>query len=1083
MPGNDNNAPASEVKPKILGFVDPEVSPQELINLCNLDKAFSLQCTQNEQELWTYLLHRDYPQWGVIGNPKEYYIRIASVYGIKLREAGPFAKFSGRELLEQQAQANPGRLTLQIQVGKTDPFPVADVVARTYSGALSQVLDNLAQYKVTDPDKWIFKIKSDDLGVEHLTSDWLYLVRQTLMTIFSDNRVDEWVLEITQAEDIEAEHIAIFDLLQCQAGLCDILATTISRRLRRLADEVSRGNIVIDPVKIIKVAFGVVPGEVVHYFQTLSNLLFINDAFTQEIIDYYRDLIYFIPGIKLSLLPRGYPFIKRENIDKFDVKLFHVDPLVQPKVLPDYLNAPVFGEIDTTDEEFQMWRSDEKPYPIISRYPSKQTMADRMEIVLPGIKQVIEILQAELVLAFPHREAGFIIAGGMFSIIFDDYLSTKTNWLLKTDVDFFVYGKTHEFRVRAFEIIMRVLTREYPMGPSNRHKMNLEMSIDEYIVDGKPVMAYSVLKSVVTAQRYEYLDKNYQPVGYWRSDPQREVTGKGAYRLDQHERSIAFQVINTNSKDGFEVIMNFDTSHIQVGFDCFDGWIATPYWELYYPRREALLVRYNMRGGRFTKALYRGFALKTLLPYALLLKMSGTDYASVIRPERKIVFKPEKNNGKYPFPDDLKPPNTRNFSHRATIRKRIVTKDVEIIVTGDNTELENPSTLVSVRYKKDHAGEYDHIDTVVTDVRQIFERIKYDGQFKNGFDGYVNSAYLTFKIASLPEERHMGYNKLSKFLLRDARIVTDPRNEPVQFPNSGTEMFKWSIMTEALVHSKVLMPYHEYILLKSRNLKAGPAIIKMGQVPLQAMVEDEVLELKPYDSYRLRLDSPLIYSSYRQNPDTTRAPKDTNILPRHNLSLVVKPSKNLDFPHPRVFSVIKPPGNEEYDGVDVFNRNKKEIIHRYFNFPITIEGVVSFKSDEDFDALDLHAPMLSDEERQLLPRLTYEQFTQVVSRKLVLDTGRGGFQYLVEFPASVSESIFLDECDWTMPLDEVLGNRELRFNSICIFESQIVPELGTADGKPIEVKPAPGDEEFFANPPSALKIFRSFLIIGESPVT
>jgi hypothetical protein len=95
-----------------------------------------------------------------------------------------------------------------------------------------------------------------------------------------------------------------------------------------------------------------------------------------------------------------------------------------------------------------------------------------------------------------------------------------------------------------------------------------------------------------------------------------------------------------------------------------------------------------------------------------------------------------------------------------------------------------------------------------------------------------------------------------------------------------------------------------------------------------------------------------------------------------------------------------------------------------------------------------------------------------------LDFGATGYSYVVTFPASISESIFLDESDWTMPLSEALGNRDLRFNSICIFEYPILAEDDLNKPFAIKIEPGPGDEEFFANPPSLLKIFRSFKIIS-----
>lgn len=1105
MSGNDNNTPVVQSRydaETILSLIDPDIRAQELVDRCLFDKNFNVECTENEQTLWTYLLHRDYPQWGVIGKAKEYYTRIAAVHGIALKNTTSIANISGSKLVNSQRQTQLQRPILYLQVENLPPFPIADVVARTYSGALKQVLDNLERYQVTDANRWIFRITDEDLNVDHQQGNWAQSLSNILTILLSDNILDEHGIRSMITPDIEAEVIAAFDLLQCQEGLCDVLTITVTERLNRLSLEVIAGNVSIEPVKLVRVEFGVAPGAVVLYFQALSNLLFINDAFTEDIIEYYRDLIRLIPGIKLSLMPRGYPFIKRQNLDKFDSKLFHVNPLVKPIVFPDYLTAKVFGEIDQSNPDFDMWRSEDKPYPIITSFPDEPTIKQRMETVLPGVNSAIQILQLRMGREFPNREAGFIVAGGMFSIIFDDYLSTKTNWLLKTDADFFVYGRTHELRVRAFTIIMEVLISEYPMGPETRHKTTAEMPPALHVVNGKKTMAYSVFKSVVTAQRYEYLDRDLKPVSFKTKYP-RDGEEHGAYRVDQYERSLAFQVINTNSKDGFEVIMNFDTSHIQVGFDCYDGWMATPYWELYYPRREALLVRYNIRGSRFTKALYRGFVLKTLMPYALLLKMTGEDYAGVIRPNRIIAFAPRPTNGKYPFPDDLKPPRAYDFGHRPLVQTRIITKDVEIIHTGDNTDLENPSRIAT-SYVKWGGPRPEYHETTVKDLGEIFERIKYDGQFKNGFDGYVNSAYLTFKIAPAPQEHHSSRNKLSKFLLRDARLVGDPRVIPVEFPTPGTEAFKWSIMTEVLVHSKTLMPIPQYYLGRAEverpvtqmatifshfnsahrtNIKNNTNSTPVNARKVAVLAQSPFYWYATVDKQTQRLidEKPKVYRHYLKNPDSTRAPTDTDALPRHNLSLVAKSIVNVDFPDPKVFGALKPKDAVESGGDldDRLNMNysKKTIIHQYFNFPILIEGVVSFDSQEDFDSLDLHAPMLTDEQRDQLPRLTYEQFNDVALGRLKLDFTNTGYSYIVTFPASVSESIFLDESDWTMSLNEALGNRDLRFNSICIFEYPILAEDDPNKPFAIKIEPGLGDEEFFANPPSLLKIFRSFKIM------
>jgi hypothetical protein len=104
-----------------------------------------------------------------------------------------------------------------------------------------------------------------------------------------------------------------------------------------------------------------------------------------------------IPNISVALLPSGYPFTKRNNIDRIDKDLFVINPFKQPVVSPDYLSADVVATLrkDPVDEqgrEIRLWRAGPPP-PIIEHYPTQEEVLNRMEVSFPTITDFIMGLQ------------------------------------------------------------------------------------------------------------------------------------------------------------------------------------------------------------------------------------------------------------------------------------------------------------------------------------------------------------------------------------------------------------------------------------------------------------------------------------------------------------------------------------------------------------------------------------------------------------------------------------------------------------------------------------------------------------------
>jgi len=985
----------------ILEVIDLSASAQDLINRCATDPQYNLLCNTQENQLWSYLLVRDYPSWGKIGNPKEYYLRIAAHYGIKLRDTSDVDGIPGQKLLEQEELSSKTPL-FQVQVLNHEPFTVSKLLAKTYSKAFNEVITNNEVYQVTDPAKWVFHLNEDDSNVQHLNSDWSTIVNDIFKTIFHDN-----VIPKSANEDVEAELIIIFGLLVCQSKLCDFVVDLVSTRLTRLTENVKKNDILYEEANLVKIEFDVAPGFVHDYLQAVSNLLYLNNEFNQEIIEYYDSLIESVPTIKLSLMPHGYPFTKRDNFDKVKRDMFIVNPLKKPKVLPDYLGSKIFADLDASNPLASVWRNNEPPLPIIDKVPTEATIRERMEIVLPNVNRAVDEIGNKFRIAFPNNEAGVIVAGGMFSLIFDDwYAKEGTHWLWKTDVDFFVYGKDHDLRVKAFDMLFDILTVIYD---NNTYK-------------------YSTLKSVLTCVRKLYYDEDYNETKYNTKMPK----GSKYKRKDRYLRNMGYQIINTNSKDAFEVIMNFDTSHIQIGLDSHKGWMATPYWELYYPRREALLVRYNIRGARFQKALYRGFALKINMPYALLLKANGLNYAQVIRDDKVIILIPNADAG---YADDL---NTSKGVKRAGKPKRWVSRTNDNDAKIETDGFGKLGKLNEGQSITEYPSSTNNRNFGLTyNLEDIRNRVKFDGQFKNGFDAYVNADYLRFSVRS---QIVRGIEKIHRFLFRDVKIIHNPNKVPVPFPTIGTSKLKWSLNTKILKTSDI----HNPGFYSTSDGK--PFINKYGDNAEVEILRNAVVKTNELVTFAEANDNSV---------DNVRAGV---LLPDPN---IVKGNPNLPFRD-----------NET-------QIQTRKLVHELYCFPVTIEGILLLegksraRSFKEFDDLDLHERLFSDEERSKLPRYSFDDFHRYLGGGLEITYAA----IIVEFPAIVSNAIFLDEADWTMPINEVLENRELMFNCICTMEKvRYLWDMDKGVNKETYEK-LTQDRQYIYKVAPTIKIFRSFSIV------
>lgn len=1022
-----------------------QLSAQAVINLCFSSPEFNSTCSKYEKEIWIFLLERDYPLWGVdmLNNPKEYYIRIAEYEGLKLRNVNGIETLNGSLLREEQTR----RPFLQMQIANFPPFEISDVIARAYSGTLTRLIDTNLNNEVTDPDLWIFKFPAEDLQVPEFANQ----VNSYFKSILYDNKLGS----STQEGDLDIINITNF--LDCKAMLCDSLIVTVEDRLLRLEKRIIEHNeIFLEEVDFLRIEFSIAPMFVASYLRAISDLFYRTDNFNEEIIIYFKAIKKAIPNISAALMPHGYPFTKYSNLDKFDNTLFQMDPFQKPVVLPDYLGGKVCAILDTSGmdnpdvaHQVRIWKNG-KPYPVILDVPDEKTVYQRMEINFEGINNFLRTTAEEMRKAFPKEEAGFIMAGGLPSICFDNWLcDPKTTWLWKTDVDLFVYGTTQQTRKQAFMILFNALTTFLPGR------------------EGEPYH-YKIWNSVLTISKSVYYDREGKQTSH--------------FPLAVFARDQTVQVINTNSRNGFEVIMNFDTSNIQIGWDCHRGWMATPFWSLYTPRREALIVRYNVRSPRFVKNLYRGYTLKTIMPKSLLLTPKGNNYSYVIDKNKLITLIPYS---KATYADDLRLISRARPGHFDPDYVDLDPGPGDVVHAYKQLESypqENRKKEATIMIDKEikmlNLGRINAFDADnpeddtriwrrITDLQTIPDRIKFNGKFKNGFDAYVREEYLVYSylgkdlryidsetgawkslepIGLSMEEiiKQIEGLKDVRYVMRDCKIILDPRENPIKF--DGTMEFKFSLRTNALKERrdrqlKWLKFPHGYsrsyqnavinVLKKELNEKyekypnnVTEAVVEPKTVPIQSETTDLGHFLTLNTSLVRNLYSfPLMMEGIIQIKNDLRTNSGT--LPEKIYRIMPVNDKLI----PQLTPIMdkKLYGEPEVISRDVFDiylkygapENKK---HMYV--------VIDREKEFDIDNIDLHERLYSDEERELLPVYTFNQWQDIRIGKIKLDNKITAIR--IRTPVVIKETLFLDQADWTIDVEDVLRDyRNVMFNCLC----------------------------------------------------
>jgi len=535
----------------------------------------------------------------------------------------------------------PQYVTLQIGANDANSFLLPRDLAIANSEALETLFLFNERQNITDPDRYRFILSEQEIGPDvfrHL-SDLDSFIRN-LYALFGRGYLDENV-----SETVFFALLAAVRVLKCQAqavqpevkaadggkgkeeavtepleGLA-IFAQTAPRALGpfrqrfitpgapttsgtlpeavvaqlrpenicsrflpliwRYLDQVPEGTLL--PFDTVVELFQQAPAATAQYLRRLSDALYASDSFTQEIINYYQRLIAVNEQFAYALMPHAYPYTKPERINRFNRHLFLLDPLRDSRpLLPDYMDAEPCAAIPAGS--FRV------PPPATVTLASKERVTDRLLQVFPQLLQMNDWLTRRIQemllerqeaharegfhLPAPgeeHPPLGYVLGGGLFSIVMDDWLYER--FVDKTDVDLFIYGKTHDARSVMYELLLEWLQQYMPT--------------DEYY--------YAIRKSVLTLTR----------------------------RLSPNQVFV-LQIIATDCQTPLEVLMNFDTSNIQVGYDIHHGLCCAPLFSLYYRKREAVLIRYNIRAVRLVKALYRGFSVKLIMPYSFITSNRGS---------------------------------------------------------------------------------------------------------------------------------------------------------------------------------------------------------------------------------------------------------------------------------------------------------------------------------------------------------------------------------------------------------------------------------------------------------------------------
>lgn len=327
---------------------------------------------------------------------------------------------------------------------------------------------------------------------------------------------------------------------------------------------------------------------------------------------------------------------------------------------------------------------------------------DRLNEIFPKIAEKIE-------------ESSCIFAGGALSICTSEYLWNKyKEEEIKTDIDIFIYGESLPARKKTLSRLIE------------------EFSATTFVDKDQKVIIpdINVSRSVVSF----------------------------SWNTDGEEVAPSVQLINTDSKHYYEILYNFDMSHIQIGYS--NGTIYyTPEYLHYTYRKESLIIRNSVRLHRLVKCMVRGFTPVMIIPYTNIISTYMGFHKKVYLYNdvlTKIFPMYEGNNYGIEVKEDDPPKLVENTKYaentyrgknsefyRSYMAKRVNKNGLYIFM--ENESKHNNSELGVYRFNPNtkYVNKYGG-----TGIIKELSKIKYSGKFRNAFDGYIGNSMGELNIST-----------------------------------------------------------------------------------------------------------------------------------------------------------------------------------------------------------------------------------------------------------------------------------------------------------------------------------------------
>jgi hypothetical protein len=252
--------------------------------------------------------------------------------------------------------------------------------------------------------------------------------------------------------------LSVGRLLECQELMCQRLSEIARLYFGRAGfDQLPDAEFMIW-------LFGLAPQQAATYLKQFSNHIYEQDSFNREILLYWQTLIQANEQYAYALQPHGYPFTRRERIDRLAPSLFLLDPLRNSPQVEDYMGADVVAFIEP-----DAYKNAPPPVELVT----KELVVERISQTFPLIIRLNERLRDIVVQRFPALDAGFIFGGELFTILLDKWLFTYFND--KPTITLSIYGPTQAVRAQISELLFDELSATWEVNKLHQGRLTAIM--------------------------------------------------------------------------------------------------------------------------------------------------------------------------------------------------------------------------------------------------------------------------------------------------------------------------------------------------------------------------------------------------------------------------------------------------------------------------------------------------------------------------------------------------------------------------------------------------------------------------------